>query len=237
MPLVGVKPELALPCTRNRPQVWTKQEEEIPAPSRSLPQQGDAAGARKTLVRNVLCRASAGPEGRLSATMAGLGLAFFGFCFFFPCKASWQPWPHLNRRTETLTGAGQPHLSPRTLLRDGCVSWRSKQPSKRSRSIQTSHGSESEVGRGAVCRDTLDHSGFAGPLDSKATSLAEEPFPSAHSPRTAGGGGDYSSPQLCSSRGRESHFSLLSQPSLPPGMDFCFTEASAGSSPSQAGGT
>lgn len=39
-----------------------------------------------------------------------------------------------------------------------------------------------------------DHGGFAGPLDSRATSLTEKPFTGMQSTGTAGEGGDCSSP-------------------------------------------
>lgn len=83
---------------------------------------------------------------------------------------------------------------------------------------------------------SLDHSGFAGPLDSRATSLAEKPFPGTQRPGTAGKGGDYSSPRGLWLPGEEGFFSFPCS-SLPSHQGWIFAlQRPAGTSLSQAGG-
>lgn len=178
-----------------------------------------------------MCCAEARPT-RKDASAPGWRGRVQPFCLHthpHPDKPRRQPWPRLNTWTETLTGPGQPHLSARTLLRAGCVSWRSKQPSSRSWSIQTSHGSVSEAGRAA-------ESGARDPLRTVVALLVPlPPGPPAsqrsHFPACRDSGqlvreGITHLHRVCGSQRRKAHFPPLPQPPLPPGTDFCLAETS-----------
>lgn len=168
-----------------------------------------------------MCRAEARLSRRDASTLGWQGW-LRPFCPFF----SPQGCPNgslglTGTHGRTLTGPGHLRLSAGMLLRDGCGSWRPKRPSRRRRSIQTSHGSVSKAGRDAESgAGTLSGPRWLcwGPFDSRATSLAEKPFPSAQRPRTAGEGGDYSSLQGLGLPGEEGWFPSLA-PAFPPTRD------------------
>lgn len=175
------------------------------------------------MVRTAVCGSSAEQGGHIRTGMAGQNPTFSPL--LPPCQPGRQRWPHSNTGAETLTGPGHLHLSAGMELRDGRVSWRSKQPSRRRKRIQTSHGSASEA--------SGDAEWAAGTTVALLVPLAPGPpaswrshFPACGDPGQLAREGITHLRRVCGSRGRKAGFppcsSLLSHRG---GTEFCLAGA------------
>ena len=177
----GPNPSQRHPCTRNRPRVWPKREEEIPAPPRCFPPQEDAEGAWKSAGEKCamqrLGRPGRPPLRRDGGAGSGLLVSIS------PLQAQTAPSPsleHVDRNTDgsrTSAPVSQDVAEGWACVLEVQTTFQEEQEHPtlpRERSSQGCRvGSTGTLsGRRWLCRS----------LDCRATSLAEKPFPARRDP-------------------------------------------------------